>query len=365
MKHTKKMILILFFTTLMVAACRAGGTGPTAWIDQPLDKETFPLQPLTLQSHASDSDGVDDIEFFVDDQSLLVVGAGGSRLGQAAMEWSPTSPGVYTISVRATDLAGNEGDAAYATITISDTVAVVNPPDEVPITIESESEEEEEEEIQVAEEPVEPKGPFAASNQTINCRSGADTAFDATASLKAGQQALIVGRLANNSWLLIEHPERSLECWVAATIVKVTGDLDDVPVRQSPPLPQKPPAAEEPAEAPPAEQPAETDTTPPIISSVWASPATIFQNGCSGEAQTTVLYVEALDISGIKNVEAAWSIGSESGSAALTFAGNSRYQATLGPFSTAGTLTIYGSVVDNAGNWTPFTINVTIKCCIC
>ena len=107
------------------------------------------------------------------------------------------------------------------------------------------------------------------------------------------------------------------------------------------------------------------DTTPPSISAVYAAPNVIYQQGCAGENQTVVLTVEAQDDRGIATVEAAWSIGSKSGSVTLNKVAKNRFEASIGPINAAGTLSIYGSVVDKAGNWTPFTLTVTVKCCIC
>jgi hypothetical protein len=36
----------------------------------------------------------------------------------------------------------------------------------------------------------------------------------------------------------------------------------------------------------------------------------------------------------------------------------------FGPFEAFGPLNIHGSVVDHAGNWTPFVHNITVEACI-
>ena len=345
--------------TLFFSACQQTGQGPRTWIDQPLDESTFPLEPIILQAHASDIDGVDSIEFYLDDQTLIQVDAGGKRLGNATYEWLPPGEGEYTIFAKSTDTVGNTGSAASTFVTIGEKhPQLILPDPEVPV-VEPESEEEEEEETQVAEEPIE--GPAVTSSQAINCRSGADTAFEVDAALEKDDPAEVIGRLSNNSWYLIIHPQSFVECWVSASIVTKSGDFGDVPIAKSPPLPESPP----PAAPDEPEQEPEPDTTPPTITSVSINPGTIYQNGCSGFTQTATITVEVIDIGGISTVEAAWSIGSGSGTVVLSHAGGNTYQGTLGPFNTKGTVNIHGSAVDNSGNWTPFITTLVVDCCVC
>ena len=356
MKNLTATVLSGSLIICLLSACQQTGEGPRAWIDQPLDKETFPLQALILQAHASDKDGVDTIELLVGDQTITTISTGGDRMGKALYEWIPPGTGIFTIYAQAADNHGNLGMATSSQITITDQVAQVL----------SDEDEEEEKEIQLAEEPE----PSAIPDQRINCRGGPSADYDVLAALPADQPAEIVGRLSNSTWLVVSHPENGIACWVSASIVKVNGDLQTVRIAQAPPLPEKPPEEEQPAqpaeeEPAPPESPPETDTNPPIITSVSVSPNTIYQKGCTGDVQTTRITVGAIDIGGITSVEAAWSIGSESGHAVLNYVGANRYEATIGPINTTGTLTIYGSVVDSGGNWTPFTITATVVCCVC
>jgi hypothetical protein len=338
--------------TLLLSACQQAGAGPRTWIDQPLDDSTFPLQPIILQAHASDSDGVDSIEFYLEDQTLIHADAGGGRLGQAMYEWLPPGEGEYTIFARSTDTIGNTGMAASSFIIIGDKFAQFELPEPEILVIEPETEEDE-------EEPVE--GPAVTSSQAINCREGPDTVFEIDAVLKKDDPAEVIGRLSNNSWYLITHPQNFVECWVAASIVTKSGDFGGVPIAKSPQLPQGPPP--EPLEEPEPEP--ETDTTPPTITSVQVNPGSIYQNGCSGFTQTATITVEVLDIGGISTVQAAWSIGSESGTIVLSHVGGNTYQGTIGPISTKGTVNIHGSAVDNSSNWTPFITTLVVDCCIC
>ena len=366
MKHLFVLIIILNALFIALIGCQSTAEGPNTWIDQPLDNDTFHLQPLTLQAHASDMGGIESLEFFVNDESQLLVSANGKRLEQAMMQWMPPGPGIYTISVKATNNQGISGMLANTTITITGEAAQFMPT-ETQIVVTEEPEKQELTEDQSEQLPEPPSGPAVIPSQTINCRSGPGIDYQVVAALGTNQAASIVGRLANNTWYVIQHPEKTLECWVSASIVQVSGSIVGIGIRQAPPLAEKPPAEETTTEEKPAEKPQvppPADTSPPIVTSVYASPSTIFREGCTGDPQTTILAVEAMDVGGITRVEAAWTIGSKTGSKELTKTSGNLYQANLGPFNTNGTLYIYGSVIDGSSNWTPFTLNVAVKSCI-
>ena len=115
----KRIFWPVLFLALLFSACSAQSSGPLAWIDQPLDGSSFPLQPVALTAHASDSDGVASFEISLNDELLQTVSAGGSRLGEAAWEWLPPGPGEYTIQVVAIDSQGNRGPEAEALVIIT------------------------------------------------------------------------------------------------------------------------------------------------------------------------------------------------------------------------------------------------------
>ncbi len=117
----KRLIYSLFGTmvfTLILTACGTPSGGPQTWLDWPLDDSTHPLEPLTLQAHASDEDGIGLFEYYANDTLLFKIDADGSRLGEAIAEWAPAEPGVYKIDVRAIDTSGNTGSNATAVITV-------------------------------------------------------------------------------------------------------------------------------------------------------------------------------------------------------------------------------------------------------
>ena len=351
MKHVSHAALIAIILLGTLSACQQTGGGPRSWIDQPLDKETFPFEVLMLQAHASDEDGVKDIEFLIDEQSITTINAGGGRMGKALYEWTPPGPGVYMIYAQAVDNNGNVGDAASSQITIGEQVAQV-PLDEPDQPELKQSEEEEEEDpIQAAEEPVE--GPHAVPSQAINCRSGPSTDYDVLTVLPADIPAEIVGRLSNNTWLFVSHPENYIECWVAASIVDVLGSSDEISIVSAPPPPP------DQAEPPPA-----ADTTAPAIYGA----ATDKQSMCASEKVTS--NVVAHDDGGINKVYATWNItdgnGAEVESGYVEYtpipSQENAYTGVFGVFNYSGTLSINGTVLDNADNSASFSHTITIDC---
>jgi hypothetical protein len=120
---------VLLIALVLVASCAAPSQGPMVWLDRPLDGSHLPLAPVTILAHASDSDGVASFEFFIDDDPLATAPAAGGRLGDATVAWTPTEPGTYTVSARATDGAGNVGSEAASVVTVGE---VLTPSPTVP-----------------------------------------------------------------------------------------------------------------------------------------------------------------------------------------------------------------------------------------
>lgn len=375
----KKMNLLcfVFMISTLLSSCASATSGPRTWIDYPLEENNpIPVETIALHAHASDLDGVSSIEFVVDDSVYQTLDTGGSRLGEALTEWTPPGPGRYRISASATDNAGNTGPITSVEVVVLgaeelaalELIEVLKPQDSYRPPEESEQEvleeqtpeEPEEEEPEVVEEIPEeeppPSEPVARANQNTNCREGPGTNYPAITIINEGQEAPIVGQSANTNWLILRPEGQSANCWIAAFLATVEGDLDQVAVIEPPP----PPVAEEEPEEP---APPEEDTTPPELVSISINPTKIYKMDCSGEEITAESTIKAQDAGGIASLSAAWSIGSESGEVSYQPVGGTTYRAIYGPVSTSGTMDIYGSVVDKAGNWTPFTLNLVVSLC--
>jgi hypothetical protein len=120
------LVLVL---ALGLASCAPSSTqGPSAWLDQPLDGAKLPLGPQEITAHGSDADGVAGLEFYVDGVLLTRATTTGGVLGQATAGWNPTTPGVYTVSVKATDSQGHVGGEARSVVTVGELETPSPPP---------------------------------------------------------------------------------------------------------------------------------------------------------------------------------------------------------------------------------------------
>lgn len=97
-----------------------------------------------------------------------------------------------------------------------------------------------------------PSEPIVTSSQTVNLRSGPSTAFNRVGTLSSGQQLPVIGKNENASWWQVETAGGT--AWVAASVVRAAGPLDQVAVAQDIPQPtaQAVAAAGSPAPAPAA-----------------------------------------------------------------------------------------------------------------
>ncbi len=112
--------LILVLSSVLVACAPSSTQGPMVWVDQPLDGTRLPLEPQEVTAHGSDADGVTSLEFYVDGTLVGRAPTGGGVLEHATVGWNPSRPGVYTISVKATDSQGNVGPEATSVVTVGE-----------------------------------------------------------------------------------------------------------------------------------------------------------------------------------------------------------------------------------------------------
>ncbi|MCJ7435770.1 MAG: Ig-like domain-containing protein [Anaerolineales bacterium] len=367
MKYPRMPSAVIIVMSVILYACGTTAAGPQAWVDTPLDNTTVPLAPLTLMAHASDSNGVASIEFYANDQLLVSAGAGGARLGRAQYEWTPPGPGTYMIGARGISNGGTTGALATSLVTISGNVTLtpteeqsVGPPSTITVTITITA--------TVTNTPVTPPPPPASpsvvANKDANCREGPGTAYEVYGSLLKGEEAVIKGRLQDNSWFLIALAGSSSNCWISAITVDVRGDPDSVQVVVAPPPPQQAPPPQQ--NPPPVDvlPPAPIDTTPPAIYGSATDKSTM----CASSQVTS--NVVAVDDSGISQVYASWTITNNNGavveSGSVNYVTipsiNGAYTGVFGSFNYPGTLNIYGTVVDKAGNTASFSHVVTINC---
>jgi len=321
---------------------------------------------LSITAHATHADGVTMIMFSVDGDEKAAVDVGGGRLEDATFEWTPPGPGKYSLEAYGLDAGGNEGmravsvisvggDAPAITIsptvtaTISPTAGTITPtytstptitatvPSVTPIT------------------PEPPSQPSVTANQNANCRAGTSTEFEVEGYLLKGEQAVIEGRLADNSWYVITPPGESSSCWIAVSVVDVSGDLSGVKIVTAPPPPEPP-----------------ADNTPPIITANSVDPAEIVTQTCDDSGvgdRISISTIAATDESGIVEVSGNWILkdfhsGSTlaSGAANYTSSDGQNFQASIGNVAFTGTINVTGNVVDNAGNGTSYNQTIEVVC---
>jgi hypothetical protein len=112
--------IVYLIISIVLWGCAGASQGPQAWIDYPLNNASLPLAPLSILAHASHTEGVVSIEFFVNGDEINSVGVGGSKLEDATVEWNPPQPGRYRLEVRGVDGDGDAGSHAAAVITVGE-----------------------------------------------------------------------------------------------------------------------------------------------------------------------------------------------------------------------------------------------------
>lgn len=120
MKRTPALAFLALILVILLTSCRSTGPGPASWIDKPLDRSSYPLEPLEIIAHASSARGVQSIEFAVDDQVISTVQVGKGRFELASQLWQPDEPGVYTVKVASIDVDGNRGSQAVSIVYVGE-----------------------------------------------------------------------------------------------------------------------------------------------------------------------------------------------------------------------------------------------------
>ena len=80
--------------------------------------------------------------------------------------------------------------------------------------------------------------PMVHVSVDTNCRFGPGELYEYEGALLVGEQAVVVGKLANESFWYIENPDAPPpNCWVWAAYAQVEGDTSEVPILTPPPPP--------------------------------------------------------------------------------------------------------------------------------
>jgi hypothetical protein len=307
MRYIRSPNFLFCVILFILSGCSTAIGGPQSWIDQPVyDPMQVPLEPLILQAHASDEDGVRNIVFWVGERQIASVDTGGNRLGNAIIEWTPPGPGSFSIQVFATDMAGNVGDTTTSLVIVEDQkplASLIFPDEEI-----------------IDDDPIPDKE---------------ETESPPTAKPPPPQNTLPPPTVQPSPTQPL--PTATLQSTISS------------PTSPAPPPPQPPP-----------------DTIPPNLSYVDIYPDYILTegSGCTQYARIATSTVEAFDDSGIFRVFGDWVLGNQSGTVIYGVVDDSTFRGDYGPVGVTGTMFIQGGVIDNAGNTTPFTLQVTVGECI-
>jgi hypothetical protein len=75
----------------------------------------------------------------------------------------------------------------------------------------------------------------APKDQPVNCRFGPGTSYAVIGALVVGKQAEMIGRNEDSTWWFVRNPsDPSVSCWLSAEFVETVGDVQSLPVANSP-----------------------------------------------------------------------------------------------------------------------------------
>ncbi len=235
-----KLFILLGLISLLLASCdlpqrpalATDLPGPNqTWIDAPLPNSTLPLLPYNLIFHGASFVGVTEFEVKINGSLVVTVppissGSGGPNYGTLFLGeylWSPSSPGIYIISIRA------KGNGQFSS------------PDQVQITITGGKEK---------ELPLEP---IPTPTETLIelrqctyiaiikhfCRLGPGTGYEGVDTFVPGQSAPVVGQSTDGFFWYVTGPNYGELCTVpmAEQFGETEGDCDQLARFTPMPLP--------------------------------------------------------------------------------------------------------------------------------
>lgn len=122
---TRKLIFLFLIAMLMLTACDksvAPRGNPQAWIDDPLDGMSLPLQPYLITLHGSDPLGISLMEVTINGAVLATITNPdpAQLLVHLTQQWEPAAPGRYVIRARAQDISGAWSAEDLVTVEVED-----------------------------------------------------------------------------------------------------------------------------------------------------------------------------------------------------------------------------------------------------
>ncbi|HRA54531.1 MAG TPA: SH3 domain-containing protein [Thermoflexales bacterium] len=225
----------LAFAITLMSACGAAAAPLAASLTAPEANASVDVGKAVAITGKVTGTAVKQADVYVDGQKLATI-AERSPSGEfvVSLPWSATSGGIHVIQLKGIDDKGEaitQSDPVFINVKGPAPTAAV-PPTAIP-------------------QPTTPPQPTAVpatptpagatvtpADEFANVRSGPDTVFEKLGQLNAGQNAAVKGKSSDGKWLQIDFAAGTGGlAWVFLDVVKVTGSLDAVPVKQGPPRP--------------------------------------------------------------------------------------------------------------------------------
>lgn len=227
---TNKTILLLLAGFLAACAPAQNDEAAVASIVEPADGARFDLGvQVNITTDLQHPRGAQSASLFANGELVRVDDLNAPIYsGQMIQGWLPENPGSYELQVLFTSARGDEllsdkisvaVGAEFAEAAVVELSLITPTPEPSPT------------------DTAQPVAPMVTGNVDSNCRRGPSTAYQNIATLLEGQSAPIIGRLADNTWWVIDLVDASENCWVWDDLVTVSGDPSGVPVITAPALP--------------------------------------------------------------------------------------------------------------------------------
>lgn len=232
MKTFSKIVFLL--TALVLVGCAgtqtASGDGSAA-ILEPQNNAQFALgETIEIRTSVSNPAGTDRVALLANGEAVRVDDLDAPLVaGRMVQGWLPPNPGTYELQVFFYSADGAQILSDKITISVGTEISSENIVD-VDLT-------------PVLEEEIVPSVtagfdlPIATANVDANCRAGTFQVFPILGTLLQGQSAPIVGRLADNSFWMLDLGSNGGHCWVWDELIMVSGDISGVPIVTPPATP--------------------------------------------------------------------------------------------------------------------------------
>jgi hypothetical protein len=232
MKQSISLLTLGLVVVILLTGCGAGqisGGQTQSWIDAPLNNSNLPLAPVKVISHSSDPSSIVQVELSVNGTVIRTdTNQDTSRtLVMMSQEWIPSTPGTYTLQVRAQNTAGHWSDYGVVNVTVegesTNTPTLVVSPTSAATLLPSLT-------------PT-PASPIFTLNENAFCRKGPNTSFPDITAIPKGGTVDIQGVSEDGFWYFVFWKDFNVKCWVAAPAGQTRGNMSGVRVLAGPNTP--------------------------------------------------------------------------------------------------------------------------------